>query len=141
MQEKIEPVRIPEPKESASRPVLLSVLCLFSWVYFALIAIIFLLATFNSVSITRVLNTYIPQQVTSQTQVLLLFLTGFFMNVIGLVGGILVWNLRRVGYYILALDCLALAAYQLLLPHAAISTTAVYVLLVFLFGAFFRKLK
>ncbi len=141
MTEEIRPVDIEEKKTAESKPVFLRVLCLFSFVYFGIVAIIFLASSIWSGRIAGVVNTYVPEDLFTPAQLLLVFAGGFLLNSIALAGSILMWKLRRSGYYLLAGTCLTLATFQLLIPRAALTTTGLYIALVVLFGMFFRKLK
>ncbi len=141
MTEEINPIEFGTKKNPVSRPFLLSALCLFAMVNFGFLSILFLLATFYSGRITHVLNIYIPEDHYTPSRILLLFLAGSVLNALAFSGTVLIWKLRRTGYYIMAFSCVALATFYLKQPNAAISTTAVYILLVILFGVYYRRLR
>lgn len=140
MVEKIRPVNPMKLKKQVKRPVFLSILCLFSFVYFTVTGIIFLLSTIFSDRIAEVVNTYVPEDAFTPAQVLLLFSAGFLLNALAFTGVLIIWKLHRSGYFILTAACLMLAVFQLLQPRAAINTTAVYIAMIILFGLFYHKL-
>ncbi len=141
MTEEIKPVKVGEKQVERSRPVLLSVLCLFSFIYFGLVAIIFLTSALWSGRIASVVNSYVPEDIFTHSQLLLVFLGGFLINSVTFAGVVLIWRLRRTGYYLLAAGGFSMAAFQLLIPRAALTTTGLYIAMVVLFGIFFRRLK
>ena len=122
------------------RPVFLSMLCLFAFVYFALLTILFFTCLFYSGTITRVKNLYISDDIFSGKQLLFFFIAGFLLHGIAFAGSVLIWYRRKIGYYFLALSCLILATSQFFQPHIAIGTTGVYVVMIILFGLFFKRL-
>jgi hypothetical protein len=134
------PVTEKEPVARRSRSFLLSVLCLFSFAAFGLLSLLFLAGLFNAGWITEVMNQYLPEKGQSRGQTLLFFLAGSGLHGAALAGSILIWRLRRAGYYLLGLSCLLIAAYQLFNPATAVSSTALYIAALFLFGLFYHRL-
>ena len=122
------------------RPVFLSMLCLFAFVYFALLTILFFTCIFYSGTITRVKNLYISDDVYTGKQFLFFFSAGFLLHGFAFAGSILIWYRRKIGYYFLALSCLIIATCQFFQPHIAIGTTGVYIVMIILFGLFFNRL-
>jgi hypothetical protein len=142
MDEGIQPVKVKPAKTGPvkTRPVLMTVLCLFSFVFFAIMAVLFFAGIFWSDWITSVTNQYAPPGLYALSTIRLIFTGGFLLHALALSGSILLWNLRKEGYYLLALSCILIASFQLIQPQIAVTTTAVYILLLLMFGIFFRRL-
>jgi len=141
MKDKIRPIKTPKNSPVNSRPFFLTLLCLFSWVFFGLLSILFLTGIFWSAWVTRVTNQYIPSETWSVSQVRLIFAAGFLLHLLAFTGSILIWNMKKTGYYLLAISCLGIAAAQSLQPQIAVSATALYILFILAFGIFYRKLN
>ncbi len=130
-----------EAKNVRQRPMLLTMLCLFSLVYFGLMALLFLAGLFWAGTVTNVMNQYMTTAKYTKMQTDLMFGAGFSMHGLAFTGIIMVWKLRKTGYYLLGIACLIIASYQLLLPSAATASTAVYIFFIFAFGLFFKRLR
>ncbi|NQV02684.1 MAG: hypothetical protein HQ542_08570 [Bacteroidia bacterium] len=128
-------------KRTGKRPLLLSVLCLFAWVCFSILSTLFLLALFYSGWITEIINQYIPDETWSTTQVSLLFLGMFILHATAFSGVILLWNGRRTGYYLFSVPTILITVFHLFRPEIPWLSTAVYAILVILFGLFYRQMK
>ncbi len=139
---KVKPVRVKPAKDGpvASRPVFLTLVCLFSFVFFAIMSLLFFAGIFWSKWITSVTNQYAPPGLYALSTIRLIFTGGFLLHALALTGSILMWNLRKAGYYLVALSCILIASFQLIQPQIAVTTTAVYILLLLMFGIFFRRL-
>ena len=141
MNEEIKPVEAGIIPAFKPRPLLLTILCLASFAFFAILTLIFLAGLFNSGWIMRVTNLYLPAENYSRTQVILVFGSGFLLHALAFTGTLLIWNLRKAGYYFLAVSCLIIAAYQLLIPLTAITSTAIYVFWILVFGIFYNRMR
>ena len=124
-----------------SRPVLLTIICLFSFVFFGIISFLLLLSVFYSGWITEVVNKYTPDNIHSKAYIILMVLGGFLFHAGALTGVIKIWMLKKVGYYLFSMSTLVIALFQLFNHRVPASTTSVYIALIFLFGIFYRKLK
>ena len=140
MADEINPKETHEASQAIPRPFLLTVLCLISLVYLALLSILFAAALFKSGWITSVMNQYVSGGGLTKTQTALVFGSGLFLHGLAFAGVILIWNLRKSGYYFLGISCLIIASYQLINPLTAITPTAIYIGLILLFGFFYRRL-
>ncbi|MEI7500966.1 MAG: hypothetical protein WCK84_11020 [Bacteroidota bacterium] len=140
MKEKIRPIKQPKPVPVTSRPVFLTILCLFSYVFFSILSILFFIGIFWSGWVTNVINQYSPSEIYSKTQIMLIFIAGFLIHLLAFTGSILIWNLRKTGFYLLSLSCLIVAIFQSFQPQIEVTTTAIYILFLPLFGIFFRRL-
>ena len=128
-------------KSTGKRPLLLSVLCIFAWIYYGIMASLFLLALFYSGWITEIINQYITDDSWSTTQTVLLFLSMFALHAIAFSGVVLLWNGRRTGYYLFAIPSILITVFHLFRPEVSWLSTAVYAILVILFGLFYRHMK
>jgi hypothetical protein len=126
-------------KHKYPRPVFLSVLCLFSFVFYGLISIIFLIALFYSGWISEVISKYLPEGTESKGIILLIIASGFLLHLISLIGSIKMWNRRKSGYLMLSVSTLIIALFQLFSDRISILTTAVYIILIVLFGIYYRR--
>ena len=122
------------------RPILLTVLCLFSFVYFGLLSLFFLAGLFNAGWITNVTNQYLTAGDYTKARTLFIFGAGFLLHCIAFTGILLIWKMLRRGFYFLGLSCLVIASYQLFNPVTEIASTAIYILLILLFGLFYRRM-
>jgi hypothetical protein len=122
------------------RPLLLSLLCVCCFVYFFVLTILFILGIFNTGWITHVMNQYLSTDGQTNLQTGLILGSGFVLHGVAFAGIWLIWKLRKTGYYFLGVSCLIICAIQLLLPSTAITSTAVYIVITFLFGLFYNRL-
>ena len=127
--------------KAMTRPVLLTVLCLFAFVYFAMLSMLFFTCIFYSGTITRVRNLYVPENAYSHNHLLVLFSSGFLFNLLAFGGALFIWSGKRTGFWLLAPSCLIISAWQALQPQISTGTTMVNIFLLLLFGLFFRKLN
>ncbi|MCK9220377.1 MAG: hypothetical protein M0P47_10050 [Bacteroidales bacterium] len=140
MEKKTGPEYVPEPLIKKTRPVFFTALFIFSWIYFGFLTLIYLLAIFYSRTITEVVNQYTPIHLHSKHKDLLLVLfCACLLHLFAFTGTILMWHRRRWGYYLIAITSLIAASYQLFQPEIAITTTGIYIILVVLFGIFYRR--
>lgn len=128
-------------KKAENRPVFLTILCLSTFVFFAIVSVLSLAGIFYSDWITGVTNKYLPEDKYSNAEFRILFISGFLLHAMALSGTILIWRLKRIGYYFTAISCLIIACYQLFNTTTAITSTATYVILIFLFGIFYKQLN
>ena len=141
MDEDVNPHEDTNIAQVRKRPLLLTILCLASFVYLCLLSLLFLAGLYNAGWITRVMNQYFATAHYTNVQTLLFFGAGFSLHGLAITGVWLIWNLRKAGYYFLAFSCLILAFVQMLNWGATIVPTAVYISLILLFGLFFNSLQ
>jgi len=141
MAQHIEPVSKKPTRTASKRPVLFTGLALFSSVYFSLMALLFLSAIFYSGPITSVLEKYALDEEFSKNQIVAIFAGGFVLHLLGLTGSILLWKLRKQGYYLLAVPCFIIALFQLFRPEISVASTFIYFLFIVLFGVFFKRFQ
>jgi len=130
-----------KPDICKSRPIILSIFCLFGFTYFILLAFLFILATFCSGWITEVTNKYMPAEAVTKAQVFLVFFTGALLHLIAFAGLILIWNMKKMGYFLLGIPCLLIASYYLCQSQISVSITVIYIIFIIIFGFFYRRLK
>jgi Kef-type K+ transport system membrane component KefB len=83
MNEEILPIHKKITGHEKTRPVLLSVLCIFSFIYFGFLTVVFLVGIFYSGTITEVIDQYAPEEIFTKTQIRMVFTGGFFLHLIG----------------------------------------------------------
>ena len=123
------------------RPFLLTLIGLFSFTYFGFISFLFLLVLFNSGWITEVLNKYLPESVKSRTGIFMLILAGFVLHALAITGSAMIWWMKKSGYIIFAISCLIITSYQLFQTKVSFLTTGIYIVLILVYGLFYKKLK
>ena len=132
--EKIHPAK-------AHRPMALTVICLFSFIFFGMISIIFLLALFYSGTVTEVLLRYAPGNGITKTGLFFYAFFGFLLHGGSFTGCVFMWRMKKIGYILFSLSTLTIAIYQLFEAKLSPLTTAVYILLVIAFGIFLKKMR
>jgi hypothetical protein len=131
----------PVINEERSRPFMLTLLSLFTLVFYGLFSLFFLLSVFYSRWLTDTINLYIPENTYAYATVLLLAITGFSLHAIAIAGIILMWRMNKKGYFLFGVPSLAIAAVHMALPQKAILSLIIYISLVILFGLFFRRFR
>ena len=121
------------------RPFLLTLLCLFSFIFYGLISILLLLAFFFSGWISEVRNSYLPDRTESKGTIILILVAGLLLHLVSLFGSINIWYRRKSGYLMLSISTLIIALYQLFSDRISVFTTAVYIILIVLFGIYYRR--
>ena len=130
-----------KPLPLLPRPILLSIICIFSFVYFFLLSILFLTTLFFSGWIADVTLLYLPAEELTKIQVFLLLLTAAILHGTAFTGTLFIWRLKKLGYFLLGIPCLIMASYQLFQPQISVTYTGIYILLIIIFGLFFRRLR
>ena len=141
MAEETKPGETGAPAVVKTRPVVLSALCMFSFVYFGVLTLLFLSGLFKTTAITRIMDQYLSTGAHPMPPAAWIFSLGFALHGLALAGVIMIWNLRRTGYFMLGVSCIAVSALQLFNPMAAVSSTAIYIIFVLLFGLFYNRLR
>ncbi len=134
----VENSKVVKPK---TRPVILSVLCLFSFVFLALFSLLFLAGLLNAGWITTVTNQYLASSDFTKTQTFFILGSGFLLHGIAFAGVLMIWKLRKTGYYMVTVCFLILALIQTLFPEISVTVTALYIVIIILFGLFFSRLR
>jgi hypothetical protein len=125
---------------SVKRPFILTLLCLFSFVFFGLMTIVFLFALFYSGSITDMVLRYSPENPSAGITVGVYIVGGFILHAIAFSGIILIWRLKKIGYWLFGIASLIIASYQLFATQISPLTTALDVILLIAIGIFYKRL-
>jgi hypothetical protein len=126
-------------KHKQPRPLFLSVLCIFVFVFYGLISLFFIVALFSSGWISEVRNKYLSEGTESKQTIILITAAGFLLHLISLIGSINIWFRRKYGYLMLSVSTLIIALFQLFSDRFSIFTTAVYIGPIILFGIYYRR--
>jgi hypothetical protein len=126
-------------KHRQPRPVFLSVICIFAFVFYGLLSLLFLFALFSSGWISEVRNKYLPDGTESKQMIILVTASGFVLHLLSLIGSINIWYRRKSGYLILSVSTLIIALFQLFSDRISGFTTAVYICFIILFGIYYRR--
>ncbi|MCX6286865.1 MAG: hypothetical protein NTY96_07110 [Bacteroidetes bacterium] len=132
---------IPAPLPQRKRPFFLEVLCIFGWVYFFVFSVLFIAGFFFSGWVTNAINLYAPVSQYSHIEVKMIFAMYSVLFMLAFSGIILMWNLRRYGYYFYGVSVLILASFQLFMPGIAFSGTIIFIAFLILFGLYFRRFR
>ncbi|HTX89003.1 MAG TPA: hypothetical protein VMC08_08445 [Bacteroidales bacterium] len=139
----------PEPEENKTRqefsggirrPLGVTLLCLFSLVFFGLISLLFLFSVFYSGTITEVLNYYLTGTLVRESVVLVYTIGMFVLHSACFAGTLLMWKMKKRGFFLFAVSALLITLFQLFRSHVPVGTTAVYIALIIFFGVFYRKM-
>jgi hypothetical protein len=126
-------------KHKKPRPVFLSVISIFAFVFYGVISLLFLFALFSSGWISEVRNKYLPDGTESRQTIILITAAGFLLHLTSLIGSINIWYRRKFGYLMLSISTLVIALFQLFSQRISIFTTAVYICFIVLFGIYYRR--
>jgi hypothetical protein len=126
-------------KHNQSRPVALSVICLFAFAFYGIISLLFLFGFFFSGWISFIRNKYLPEGAESKQTIVLITAAGFLLHLVSLIGSLNIWYRRRSGYLMLSVSTLMIALFQLFTDRISVFTTAVYIGFIFLFGIFYKR--
>ncbi|MEI6435717.1 MAG: hypothetical protein WCP32_12790 [Bacteroidota bacterium] len=138
MENDLDPEANGTVEKPETRPVLLTVLCLAAFMFFAILSVLFFTGIIYSEWITGVTDQYIPENKYSTSQFRVLFVSGFLLHALAFVGVILIWRLIKTGYYLLGISSLVIASYQLFQPGFTVASTSVYIFLLICFGMFYK---
>lgn len=141
MTEEIRPIKIKRPTPENSRPVLLTILCLLSFIFFLFCSLLFAVGLTQAGWISKVTNQYVSTDLFTRADIVLLLVSALVLHLIALTGVVFIWFLRKSGYYMLGTACLIVAGYQLWRPEFTVVITGTYISLVVLFGLFIKKYK
>ncbi|MCX6281082.1 MAG: hypothetical protein NTU51_03900 [Bacteroidetes bacterium] len=132
---------IPSPLPQKKRPFFLEVLCIFSWVYFFVFSMLFMAGFLWSGWVTDAINLYAPVSRYSGLDVKLRLAAYAVLFILAFSGIILIWNLKRTGFYLYGVSSITIAFMQLLLPGVTFSGTIIIIVLLILFGLYFRRFR
>lgn len=125
---------------NGKRPVLLTALCLFSFVFFGMIALLLVISLFYAGFFRSLLNTYLAGATLTTSGVFLIIASLFIVYACAFTGTLLMWRLRRKGFYIFTGAVVVLGVFQLFSNDFSFLSASILIILLLLFGLFFRKL-
>lgn len=109
--------------------------------YFFILSILFAAGFFYSGRVTDAINLYAPAGIYRGFPVkLTLGLFTFFFS-LAFTGITIMWKMRRAGYYLFGISALVLAALQLFRPDISFSGILILLVMLVLFGLFFRRFR
>jgi len=132
---------IPLPLPKRNHPFFLTILCLFGWVYFFVFMVLFIAGFFFSGWVTDAINLYAPVVQYSKTGVTLILGLFSVLFILAFSGIIVMWNMRRYGYYIFGISSLLLASLQLFHFRISFSGPFIFIVLLILFGLYYRRFR
>lgn len=122
------------------RPLLLSVVCIFSFVFYGLLAVLFGLALINSGLIRTAILEYTPDRYSS-AGIVAFMAGGLVLHLAAFTGLIGVWRMRKWGLVVSGGAALLIASLSLVIPDGALWPVVVNILLLLLTGVFVRKYR
>lgn len=124
----------------AKRPLFLTGICLFSFVYSGIMSVLMITAIFYSGTLTRIVEQYAEEGSFSDSPLLIFSILGsLFAGV--LTGTVFIWRMKKTGYYILGVSIIGITIFQLLSPQVNVIATFTDIGLLIFFGFFFRLLR
>jgi hypothetical protein len=126
-------------KHNQPRPAVLSLLCIFAFVFYGLISLFFLVALFSSGWISQVRNKYLPEGTESKQTIIFLTASGLLLHLVSFFGSVNIWHRRKSGYLMLSISTLIIALFELFSSRLSIFTTVVYICFIFLFGIYYKR--
>jgi cation transport ATPase len=123
------------------RPVFLTYLCIFAFVFYGLISVsLFILIFFSGwIAGSDFQTRFLPDWVDSKQMIILVFAVASVLHLFSLIGTVKMWNRKKSGYLMFSISTLAIALFQLFTDRISIFTTAVYILFILLFGYYYRR--
>ena len=140
----IEEQKQPEANETikqASRPMLLTAMCLFAFILYGISALLFLSSMFFTGWISEMVRQYSPGQSSPASTVLTFVIAGFLLHAAAFFGLILTWRLRKAGFIIFGAATLLISAYELFQQHITPAPIAMNIALIILLGVFYKKYR
>jgi hypothetical protein len=133
----------PEEKITVTgkRPFLLTLLCLFAFVFYGITTLLFTVASLWSGTIADTVFQYAPEKSFSAFSVYAYLFAGLFFHAAGLYGTILIWRLKKKGFLFFGIASLIIAVYHLFATQISPLTTLFYIIFILLFGLFYRKFR
>lgn len=119
----------------------MTLLCCFAFPFFGLISFLLLVSVFYSGFFTDLINTYIAGKPVKAAGVFSILFLLFLLYATAFTGTILMYRMRRLGYYLFGLPMLAVCIYQLFQPDVPALSTGILISLLVFFGAFLKKMR
>jgi hypothetical protein len=138
--EKTTAAEAPKPVRP-KRPFFLTLLCLFAIAFFGLISLLILISLLYSGTFRDLINTYIIGEPVTWASVFFILLLLLILYGSSVAGVLLMWRMRRPGYYLFSIPVLAISVFQLLQKEIPVLSTGILIALLVLFGIFIKKMK
>ena len=120
------------------RPYLLSVLCVALFVYSATITLIFGIALLYNSWITNVVTDYYSGFEYTTRNIVYLGIAGLIIHIFLLVSAVMLWQLKRLGYFLLIITLAALIFLPFLSGFGSWLSAIVYIIIIGLFSIYYR---
>jgi hypothetical protein len=120
------------------RPFFLTALCLASFIFFGLISLLLLVSLLYSGSFRNLINTYVTGAPVSFVGVFFVLLLMCLLTAAAFTGTLLMWRLKRKGFFIFGIPVLAIASYQLVRNEVPVLSTAILIFFLVSFGIFYK---
>ncbi|MCX6284173.1 MAG: hypothetical protein NTW31_08070, partial [Bacteroidetes bacterium] len=127
----------PNPVPPRKRPFFLEVLCIFCGVYFFAFSVLLISGFFFSGWVSNAINLYTPVKRFSGIEIKMILGAYALLFILAFSGIILMWKLRKYGYYIFGVSSLLLASFQMAFPGLTFSGTIIFIAFLVLFGLYF----
>lgn len=136
-----EPATLPKSPQKTEVPFLIRITAVAALVFFFVLMVLFLAGLIWSELIGEITGYYQIAKNGTVPSVLYMFLLAFLTHASAFAGILLLlfWR-KKTGYYLLGIGCMTIMVYQILLPAWAIVPSALYFILLMLFGFLFPKL-
>jgi len=131
----------PQPLPPLKRPLFLGMLCIFAGVYFFLLAVLFLSGFFYSGWVSDAINMYADADRYSPAGIKTVLGVLAALFILGFTGIVVMWRMKRYGYYFFGISSIILASFQLFRPEISVSGTIIFIALLILFGLYFRRFR
>lgn len=124
----------------AQRPFFLSILCVAIFTYSSLFILVFLIAIFFNSWIAGVLNDFLANGNVNHSYLIILSVVGIVLYSMSFYAALLIWKLRRKGFYIFLLSSFLIIAFPYLLHFGNVISAIVLLILNLLILIYYRKL-
>lgn len=105
-----------------------------------MIALLLVISLFYAGSFRSLLNTYLAGATLNTSGVFLIIASLFIVYACAFAGILLMWRLRRKGFYLFVGAVLILGVFQLFSNDFSFLSTTILIILLLFFSLFFRKL-
>jgi FtsH-binding integral membrane protein len=141
MSEQKPGVQPPEPEIKKRRPLGLSVLLLFSFVYNGLLLLAMIAALFSVNIVQSILQQYYKHIYISHTSALMFAVTGTLIFGVSFWGLILLWKLKRKGFYFYAsAQAVMLASLVFIFKSFDVVNIAIAALVIIIIGLYSKNM-
>jgi len=121
------------------RPFILTLLCLFTFTYTTVIAILLFITLLYSNLVTGSVNSYLPEGNISPTGMVLFLIAGILLHAAIFAGATMMWFNKSKGFFLLMPAALLLALYPVFAEGIGLLLPTLYIAFIILFGVHFRR--